>query len=149
MTISRRNALAMLAGASLLPFHQVSGAESPPSLKELGKRKGLNIGNAIGMGGRGSNTHFRDPAYRALMARECNVIVAENECKWPALEPREEQYNFGPADEMFAWARQQGMLIRGHNLLWQTAKWQPQWLNAHDFGAQPVQEAERLVRTHI
>ncbi|MYM87024.1 hypothetical protein GTP91_07495 [Rugamonas sp. FT82W] len=143
MTISRRNTLAMLAGAGLMPSAGAFGADQAESLRVLGKCKGLNVGNALGAAG------FRDRAYLALMARECNVIVAENECKWPALEPRQGQANYEPADRMFAWAREQGMLIRGHNLLWQTARWQPAWINQYDFGARPALAAERLIREHI
>jgi endo-1,4-beta-xylanase len=140
MKISRRSVLALMAAGGFMPLN---AAEMPEPLKVLGKRKGLNVGNA--MGGR----YFRDPAYKALMARECNMLVAENEGKWPALEPRPGEYNFGPADEMYAWARSQGMLVRGHNLIWQEAKWLPKWVNAYDFGAQPVQAAEALLRKHI
>jgi endo-1,4-beta-xylanase len=142
MTISRRTALSMMA-AGLLPLQSAFAAEAMPEpLKVLGKRKGLNVGNAIG------GRYFRDPAYKALMARECNVLVAENEGKWQAMEPRQGQYNFGPADEMYAWAKEQGMLVRGHNLIWQTAKWLPRWVNEYDFGTQPAQAAEQLLRKH-
>jgi endo-1,4-beta-xylanase len=142
MTISRRTALSMMA-AGLLPLQSAFAAEAMPEpLKVLGKRKGLNVGNAIG------GRYFRDPAYKALMARECNVLVAENEGKWQAMEPRQGQYNFGPADEMYAWAKEQGMLVRGHNLIWQTAKWLPRWVNEYDFGTQPGQAAEQLLRKH-
>ena len=151
MTVSRRNVLTMLAYAGLLPVQNVFGAEAPEPLKVLGQRKGLNVGNAIGVSRRGAGKSglFNDPAYLALMARECNVIVIENECKWQALEPRRGIDHFGPADEIFGWAKQQGMLLRGHNLIWQTAKWLPQWVNSYDFGAQPAREAERLLREHI
>lgn len=140
MKISRRNMLALMAAGGLAPLH---AAEMPEPLKVLGQRKGLNIGNAIG------GRYFRDPGYKALMARECNMLVAENEGKWQALEPRPGQYNFGPADEMYAWAKSQGMLVRGHNLIWQEAKWLPKWVNEYDFGAQPTQAAEALLRKHI
>ena len=76
MKISRRSFMALMAAAGAAPLH---AAEMPEPLKVLGKRKGLNIGNAIG------SYHFRDPAYKALMARECNMLVAENEGKWQAL----------------------------------------------------------------
>jgi endo-1,4-beta-xylanase len=142
MTISRRNVLSLLA-AGLLPLPDVLGAEAGSSpLKVLGKRKGLNIGNAIG------TRDLRDPGYRALMARECNMIVADNEGKWQALESRQGLYNFAPADELYAWAKSQDMLIRGHNLIWEPAKWLPKWVNEHDFGTQPAREAERLLRVH-
>ncbi|NYE59528.1 endo-1,4-beta-xylanase [Duganella sp. 1224] len=140
MKISRRGVLAVMAAGGLLPLH---AADMPEPLKVLGKRKGLNVGNAIG------GRWFRDPAYKALMARECNMLVAENEGKWQALEPRPGVYQFGPADEMYAWARSQGMLVRGHNLIWQDAKWLPKWVNEYDFGAQPAVAAEALLRKHI
>lgn len=140
MKISRRDMLALMAAGGLMPLH---AAEMPEPLKVLGKRKGLNVGNAIG------GRYFRDPAYKALMARECNMLVAENEGKWQALEPQQGKYNFGPADEMYAWAKAQGMLIRGHNLIWQEAKWLPKWVSEYDFGAQPAKAAEALLRKHI
>lgn len=142
MTTSRRDMLRLLAGtacAAALPF---SLAADPEPLKTIAARKGLRFGNALGY------RDFKDPAYRALMARECNVIVAENETKWPALEPKPGTLNFAPADEMFAWARKEGMQVRGHTLVWQPEKWLPAWIASHDFG-QGSREAERLLREHI
>lgn len=143
MTVSRRNVLGMLAGASLLP--QLSFAAEEESLNTLAKRRGLRFGNAIA----NAPDRFGDPAYRALMARECGVIVCENETKWQALEPAKGKLNFAPADEMFGWAKSEGMLIRGHTLVWQPEKWLPKWVNEYNFGAKPKVEAERLLRQHI
>ncbi|MEO7578424.1 MAG: endo-1,4-beta-xylanase [Massilia sp.] len=144
---NRRTLLQMLgasAGACILAPSALA-ASAPEPLKNLAKKKGMRFGNAIGMGP-GS---FADPAYRQLMARECNLIVAENETKWQALQPRPGPHQFGQADEMFAWARKEGMQLRGHCLVWQSPKWLPAWVNAADFGAQPVQTAERLLSEHI
>ena len=155
MTISRRTALQMLTGAACaaaLPAHLALGAEADgDSLQALARRKGMGFGNAISNSPNDARhgTGFQDPAYRALMARECDVIVAENETKWPSMQPRPGSYEFAPADQMFAWARAQGMRIRGHNLVWQPARWLPKWVNQYDFGTQPALEAERLLRTHI
>lgn len=155
MTINRRTALERIAGgacaalcaAAMLPTQIVANAAAIDAdgdpLKELARRKGLRFGNAMGRG------PFRDPAYRALMARECNAFVCENETKWKQLQPRSGEFDFAPADEMFAWAKAQDMRLRGHTLVWQGSKWLPQWVNEHDFGAQPGKEAERLLREHI
>lgn len=146
MTMTRRRALALVAGAagaSLLPLHTAYSEPAPEALRAIAQRKGLRFGNAIGA------TRFQDPAYRALMARECNVMVAENETKWQAVQARPGKFTFAPADRMFNWAKSQGMAVRGHTLVWQPAKWLPRWVNEHDFGAQPVREAERLLREHI
>jgi len=157
MSITRRTFSRMVVGAgcgALLPgFAPLVSAEGGPaeSLKSLAQRKGMRFGNAMGYSGSGTRNRrrFDDPAYRDLMARECAVIVAENETKWQALRPRPGEFRFAPADEMFSWAKQEGMLIRGHTLIWQTAKWMPKWLNQHDFGVSPRQEAERILTEHI
>ncbi len=159
--MSRRRAARLLvglagaAGASLLPLRHAHATELPPSsetpLKTLAAAKGMLFGNAMGytMDASDQRVRFQDPGYRGLMARECSSFVAENETKWQYLQPRPGQFNFGPADEMLAWARKEGMALRGHTLVWQTPKWLPDWVNAHDFGAQPAREAERLLREHI
>lgn len=150
---TRRQTLQLLAASAnalFAPAALAATTNASESLKELASRKGMRFGNAIGiLNDKTSTTHFRNPAYRALMARECGVLVAENESKWQALQPKPGPHDFGPADELFAWAKQSKMLIRGHTLVWQDAKWLPQWVNQHDFGAQPVKETERLLREHI
>ena len=149
MTMNRRQALGLLAAATALPAGFASAAKAEakaePTLKDLAKRKGLRFGNAIA----NAPDRFGNAAYRALTARECGVIVAENETKWQALEPAQGKYNFGPADEMFKWAKSQGLQVRGHTLVWQPEKWLPGWVNKYDFGAQPAREAERLLAKHI
>ena len=156
MTITRRNTLELLAGAAcaaLLPVRAAFGqaAAEAESLAALAQAKGMHFGCALGILASDirKTSRFHDIAYRDLIARQCNVIVAENETKWQAIHPAPDTFNFAPADEMFAWAKAQGMLVRGHTLIWQPEKWLPKWVNEHDFGAQPAREAERLIRQHI
>jgi endo-1,4-beta-xylanase len=144
---TRRTILQALAGAALLPAGVKAFAAAPAdeALKDIARRKGLRFGTAVGSG----KNQFGDPAYRALVERECNIIVAENEMKWQALEPARDAMRFGPADAMLAWARDKGMAMRGHNLFWQAEKWLPAWVAKEDFGAQPARGAERLMRKHV
>jgi endo-1,4-beta-xylanase len=144
---TRRTILQALAGAALLPAGVKAFAAAPADepLKDIAKRKGLRFGTAVGSG----KSQFGDPAYRALVERECNIIVAENEMKWQALEPARDAMRFGPADAMLAWARDKGVAMRGHNLFWQAEKWLPAWVAKEDFGAQPARGAERLMRKHV
>lgn len=118
-----------------------SAAEFVP-LKTLGAAKGLRVGNAIGM------KTFRDARYRALMARECNALVTENECKWPLVSPHAGDWNFGPADAIFAWGTEAGMQKRGHCLVWQPSKWLPRWVAQTDLGEGPA-AAEKLLTERI
>lgn len=130
---TRRQSLQML-GALLSPV----ALAAEETLKDLAARKGLRFGNAIGA--------HNKPDYRALMARECGVIVAENETKWQAVQPMPGPHRFEKADQLFAWAKENKMQIRGHTLVWQDARWLPAWINK---GVRSSEEAERLLREHI
>jgi len=146
---TRRTMLGALAGATLLPtlgnLPAFAADAAQESLRDIAKRKGLRFGTAVGSG----RNQFGDAAYRALVERECNIIVAENEMKWQALEPRRDAPDFGPSDAMLAWAKKSDMAMRGHNLFWQAEKWLPAWVAKEDFGARPAQGAERLMRKHV
>jgi endo-1,4-beta-xylanase len=141
----------MLLAAGIAAALPSRAENEPPSLDGLGKAKGLRFGNAIGISGSGSRSksRFHDDRYRALMQRECGVLVCENETKWQHLRPSPDVFRFAQADEMFAWARSNGMLVRGHTLMWQPSKWLPKWVNEHDFGVDPKKEAERLLVEHV
>jgi len=53
-----------------------------------------------------------------LVKDQFNVIVAENEMKPSALNHGEGQYDFARADALVEWARQNGIKVRGHCLVW-------------------------------
>jgi len=145
---TRREIIQALAGAALLPgiapFARAQGPAGEP-LKDIAARKGMRFGTAISAG----RNQFGDAAYRALVERECNLIVLENEMKWQALEPAPGKPNFGPADDVIAWARNKGIAVRGHNLFWQAEKWLPAWVAKQNFGPQPTKTVEQLMRTHV
>ncbi len=146
---NRRTVLTMFgaaAGALMLP----AVAASDVSLKDIAGRKGMRFGCAVGgRGGAGAGVRFADTAYGQLLERECGVVVSENATKWPALQPQPGPHRFAAADEMVAWARERRMLVRGHNLLWQSRRWLPDWVNQYDFGPEPARVAERLMTEHI
>ncbi|KFI07471.1 endo-1,4-beta-xylanase [Massilia sp. BSC265] len=143
---TRRTMLQALAGAALLPpgLPALAAAPNGEALKDIAGRKGLRFGTAVGAG----RNQFGDPAYRALVERECNIIVAENEMKWQALAPSRDAYRFEAADAMLAWAGKSGMAMRGHNLFWQAERWLPTWVAQEDFG-KDSKRAEALMRKHV
>lgn len=138
--------LQTLAGAALLPsgFSLAASAAPGEALKDIARAKGLRFGTAVGAG----PNQFGDPAYRALVARECGIIVAENEMKWQALAPGRDAYRFGPADAMLDWAEKNGMAMRGHNLFWQAERWLPGWIAQEGLGKDRAR-AEALMRKHV
>lgn len=60
-----------------------------------------------------------------LLNRHFNSITAENEMKFVSVHPEEHRYTFEAADELVAFARRNGMAMRGHTLVWhnQTTEW--------------------------
>jgi endo-1,4-beta-xylanase len=95
--------------------HLPSYGDQP--LCEIAKDHGILFGTAVG------RHSLRDPRYSAIVSRECSVIVAENEMKWPSLSARRGEYEFGDADALFHYGRVNGKEMRGHTLLWQLPAW--------------------------
>ena len=61
-------------------------------------------------------------------ARQFNMLVAENEMKMDALQPQRGEFSFGAADGLVTLAKNNGMTMRGHCLVWHMQ--QPQWLSS-------------------
>lgn len=139
------------------PAPASAGAPSPaptgapqPGLDALARRGGRRFGSCIAsIPGTAQAGSVQNPDYTAIVTAECGLVVAENEMKWQALRPSPIAYTFDRMDEIVRWAGGHGMEVRGHTLLWHRPQWFPAWLNSYDFGANPVQEAERLLTEHI
>nr|WP_208414423.1 endo-1,4-beta-xylanase [Paenibacillus castaneae] len=60
-----------------------------------------------------------------LIAKHYNSITAENEMKFASVHPTEDTYTFEQADQIVAFAKSNGMKMRGHTLVWhnQTTEW--------------------------
>jgi endo-1,4-beta-xylanase len=141
MEVTRRR---LIAGGAALGLAAAAPAATEPSLAAIARRRGLRFGTAIGR-----RNGFDDPAYRALIADQCGVIVPENELKWYGLRPDAKTYDFAHADYLFAWARREKLAVRGHTLLWHSQRWLPVWQRDHDFGPDPRQSGEAMLREHI
>ena len=152
--LSRRQALALTTGGVLAACGTApAGRADPPagpSLHALAAAKGLRFGSAVGAGRPGTITaSLDDPRYRDVLARECGVLVHENELKWYVLRPDAATYDYARADRIMDFAAEHGMGVRGHTLVWHHPRWFPAWIESHDYGARPAAEAERLVVEHI
>jgi endo-1,4-beta-xylanase len=60
-----------------------------------------------------------------LVLTHFNSVTAENAMKMGPIHPRENDYNFAGADSIAAYAKRNGLKMRGHCLVWhnQTARW--------------------------
>jgi endo-1,4-beta-xylanase len=115
------------------------------SLRELGQRHGLYMGTAVDMA---ALNDANDPQYRALVASQFSTVTAENVMKWESLEPTRGTYNWGPADDLVAFANANNQKVRGHVLVWHNQL--PGWLTQGvDDGTIGTDELRGLLRKHI
>jgi endo-1,4-beta-xylanase len=80
------------------------------------------FGTAIAAGRLSNST------YTTIAAREFNMVTAENEMKPDATQPQRGQFNFSAGDQIYNWATQRGMKVRGHTLAWHAQ--QPGWMQS-------------------
>jgi len=153
---TRRQALAGMAALPLAGYAApLFGAvktqiAAGPSLNALAQQKGRRFGSCVGSHRRGAlRGVVQNPYYTEILKAECGVVVPENEMKWAFTRRGPNDYNFDGMDAIVEWAKEAGIAVRGHTLLWHRTRWFPEWLNTYDYGANPAREAERLLVDHI
>lgn len=144
---SRRD---LLVGATNVAAFAASGAVALSGMSRLatartaGARAAADGAGLIPYGAAvQSDLLTSDQAYREAVIANCQVIVPEGEMKWPILRPTRDKYLFEKADTMVDFARQNGLGLRGHTLVWYAGM--PEWTNAIASRA----EAERELVDHI
>ncbi|NUT36911.1 MAG: 1,4-beta-xylanase [Hamadaea sp.] len=85
-------------------------------------QSGRYFGTAIAAGRLGDST------YSTIAGREFNMITAENEMKPDATQPQRGNFTFGAGDQIYNWATQRGLKVRGHTLAWHAQ--QPGWMQS-------------------
>lgn len=132
----KRVARAVAAALALLVLTGV--VTRSQTLREYAERAGVLVGAAV------EPRLFDEPGYASTLAREFNMIEAENVMKWGTLRPDRRTFNFGPGDRVVAFARANGMKVRGHCLVW--SEYNPAWLVKGKFGPREMSD---LLREHI
>lgn len=82
------------------------------SLRSLAEQAGLFIGTAV------EPWQFGNEDVAGLLPREFNMITPENAMKWERIHPQPDQYDFEDGDQLVAYAKKNGMKVRGHTLVW-------------------------------
>ncbi|GAP94687.1 endo-1,4-beta-xylanase [Leptolyngbya sp. NIES-2104] len=153
MKLSRRQTLQLGFGAFLgagcaHDMSQVTGLalSEPPkdfpvkgqlSLKQRAAAKGIIFGAAGNY-----QALTQDTDYAQVFAENCGMLVPENELKWAALRPSPDRFDFTSSDWLAQFAKQHGMLFRGHTLVWNQSN--PEWLKDTT-----AQNAEQVLIKHI
>jgi endo-1,4-beta-xylanase len=112
---------------------------SVATLRAHADRRNLSIGAAVAI-----EPLDTEPDYREVLAREFNMVVAEDVMKWDVLRPDRDTFDFAAADRIVEFAEENGMKIRGHTLVWFNAL--PPWLDQLELTRD---EAIELLREHI
>jgi endo-1,4-beta-xylanase len=134
MSVHTMLTFAVLAAVAATPVP----ANQEPSLREAAGRIGLLVGAAV------NPAHLSEAEYAGTLAREFNMVEPENVMKWRFTEPARGQFDFGPGDQVVAFAEAHQMKVRGHNLLWAIRN--PAWLTQARFTPPELRE---IMHQHI
>jgi endo-1,4-beta-xylanase len=129
----------VLAAPALLAGFRAGAQPAPvegPGLHRRAAAKGLAFGAAV------ATRHLEEADTVVALREECGLIVAEFEHKWHRLEPRRGEHDFAPGDRLAAFARDNGMALRGHTLVWHRSM--PPWTTELERA-----ELAAAVRSHI
>ena len=87
---------------------------APAALRKLAAEKGLLYGTTISAAQISGDHQFVD-----LVLQQAGLVVAENDMKWQDMNRGAlGDDNYGPADTVAAFALENDLALRGHNLLW-------------------------------
>lgn len=96
------------------------------TLREYAAQNGKYIGTAISMWKNDLNNASLGETKE--VGAQFNMLVAENEMKWDALEPSQNSFSYGSADNLVRFAQNHDMRLRGHCLAWHSQL--PTWVSS-------------------
>ena len=102
----------------------ISSSFADETIRDLAKERGRFIGTIL------NSEWFNDdiePEFEEIHKTQFNVVVAENEMKFDATEPAENEFNYTKGDKMVKYAEANGLRVRGHALAWHSQV--PGWVN--------------------
>ncbi len=141
------SALLLSLGSALADPSARSLSDFDPPLRELAAEHGFRIGLCL------SPHQLGDSDYLKLLSTQFNTTTCTNETKAYSLldqaasrksEDGMPRMNYAMADQMIAWARDNGVGVRGHVLTWDA--YMTEWFFHEDFdNAKPIASREVLL----
>lgn len=112
--LTRRDVLSLGAAAglsALVPAFPMP-ARAETGLRQRAAARGIVFGSMT------NAKQIEWPELRQALVRDCAITVPENEMKWGVTQPTPAAPNYAPADRVAAFARQNGLALRGHTAVW-------------------------------
>jgi endo-1,4-beta-xylanase len=116
-----------IRGAIFLGCYLLAFPASPQTLREAADKAGILLGAAA------RPYALSEPAYATTLSREFNMLEPEDAMKWAVLRPDAASFDFRQGDQLVSFAREHGMRVRGHCLVWDHNN--PDWLAKGNFTA--------------
>ncbi|MBA2401301.1 MAG: endo-1,4-beta-xylanase [Bradyrhizobium sp.] len=120
--LSRRSALGVFAGASVVSGGGISAAAPSQSLGAIAAKSGFIFGAAAGP------VIDKDIAYRSLYTEHTRIITTDIAMKMGTIAPQPGPKRFDSADRLLQFCASNHIAMRGHCLIWN--EWVPQWIKS-------------------
>lgn len=91
-----------------------------PTLRASAGTWGRGVGTAV------SPDQIASPFWAQKLRRDFSSLTPENHMKWELIHPAPAIYDFSGADTIVSFARENGLAVRGHTLVWHGQL--PSWL---------------------
>ena len=108
------------------------------TLRQAADQSGLLVGAAV------RPSFLLEPAYASTLAREFNMVEAEDAMKWWVVRKNEDAYDFSQGDQLVHFAEEHDMKVRGHCLVW--GRDNPKWLTQGRF---TKKQLSKMLHEHI
>jgi endo-1,4-beta-xylanase len=130
--------ISLAAAAGVATLAGLSGVvtAADPTLPQLAEAKGRYSGGEI------TQNLLSNTTVTTLAGTQFDMITPGNEMKWDTTEPSRGAFNFGPGDQIVAFAQSHTMRIRGHNLVWHSQL--PAWVSSL-----PLSQVQAAMENHI
>src|SRR5882757_8910866 len=128
--------LAAMAAVTMVGVIAPAPASAASSLHTLAEAKGKYFGFALTV------PNLSNPTLLSVAAAQFEMVTPGNEMKWDTTEPSNGTFNFGPGDQIVAFAQSHSIRIRGHNLVWHSQL--PGWVSSL-----PLAQVQAAMENHI
>jgi endo-1,4-beta-xylanase len=122
------------AAGALIAAGPATAANAP--LRQLAEAKSKYFGTAL------TQSNLSNATLTGVAGTQFDMVTPGNEMKWDTTEPSNGTFNFGPGDQIVAFATAHNQRVRGHNLVWHSQL--PSWVSSL-----PLNQVQGAMETHI